>query len=74
MPGEEVKVTATFKEYVPGQITVSNVTLNQDYFGNTWYFTFDINGYAENITAFKVNTTAWTKNTCLLYTSPSPRD
>ncbi len=58
-----MKVTATFKEYVPGQITVSNVTLSQDYFGNTWYFTFDINGYAENITAFKVNSTAWTKNT-----------
>lgn len=63
MPGEAVKVTATFKEYVPGQITVSNVTLSQDYFCNTWYFTFDINGYAENITAFKVNDTAWTKNT-----------
>ena len=63
MPGEEVKVTATFKKYVPGQITVSNVDLDQDYFGNTWYFTFDINGYAEKITAFKVNNTAWTKNT-----------
>lgn len=63
MPGEAVKVTATFKEYVPGQITVSNVTLSQDFFGNTWYFTFDINGYAEKITAFKVNNTAWTKNT-----------
>lgn len=63
MPGEEVKVTATFKEYVPGEITVSNVTLSQDYFGNKWYFTFGINGYAEKITAFKVNTTAWTKNT-----------
>ena len=67
MPGEAVKVTATFKEYVPGQITVSNVALNQDYFGNTWYFTFDIDGYAENITAFKVNTTAWTKNTSTPY-------
>lgn len=63
MPGEAVKVTATFKEYVPGQITVSNVALSQDYFGNTWYFTFDINGYAENITAFKVNDTEWSKNT-----------
>ena len=63
MPGEAVNVTATFKEYVPGQITVSNVTLSQDFFGNTWYFTFDINGYAEKITAFKVNNTAWTKNT-----------
>ena len=63
MPGEAVKVTATFKEYDPGQITVSNVTLSQDFFGNTWYFTFDINGYAEKITAFKVNSTAWTKNT-----------
>ncbi len=67
MPGEAVKVTATFKEYVPGQITVSNVTLSQDYFGNTWYFTFDINGYAENITAFKVNNTDWTKNTSAPY-------
>ena len=67
MPDEEVNVTATFKEYVPGQITVSNVALNQDYFGNTWYFTFDIDGYAENITAFKVNTTAWTKNTSTPY-------
>ena len=56
-------VTATFKEYVPGQITVSNVTLSQDYFGQKWYFTFDIDGYAKNITAFKVNKTAWTKNT-----------
>ena len=63
MPGEAVNVTATFKEYVPGQITVSNVVLSQDYFGQKWYFTFDINGYAENITAFKVNDTAWTKNT-----------
>ena len=63
MPGEAVNVTATFKEYVPGQITVSNVVLSQDYFGQKWYFTFDINGYAENITAFKVNNTAWTKNT-----------
>ena len=63
MPGEAVKVTATFKEYVPGQITVSDVTLSKDYSGNTWYFTFDINGYAEKITAFKVNNTAWTKNT-----------
>ena len=63
MPGEEVKVTATFKEYVPGQITVSNVTLSQDYFGQKWYFTFDINGYAKKITAFKVNTTDWTKDT-----------
>ena len=63
MPDEAVNVTATFKEYVPGQITVSNVTLSQDFFGNTWYFTFDINGYAEKITAFKVNNTAWTKNT-----------
>lgn len=63
MPGEAVKVTATFKEYVPGQITVSNVTLSHDFFGNTWYFTFDINGYAEKITAFKVNDTDWTKNT-----------
>ena len=63
MPDEAVNVTATFKEYVPGQITVSNVALSQDFFGNTWYFTFDINGYAENITAFKVNDTAWTKNT-----------
>ena len=42
-------------------------TLNQDYFGNTWYFTFDIDGYAENITAFKVNTIAWTKNTSTPY-------
>ena len=67
MPGEAVKVTATFKEYVPGQITVSNVTLSQDYFCNTWYFTFDINGYAEKITAFKVNNTAWTKNTSAPY-------
>lgn len=63
MPDEAVNVTATFKEYVPGQITVSNVALSQDFFGNTWYFTFDINGYAEKITAFKVNDTAWTKNT-----------
>ena len=63
MPGEAVTVTATFKEYVPGQITVSNVTLSHDFFGNTWYFTFDIDGYAKNITAFKVNKTAWTKNT-----------
>ena len=63
MPGEAVNVTATFKEYVPGQITVSNVVLSQDYFGQKWYFTFDKNGYAENITAFKVNDTAWTKNT-----------
>ena len=67
MPDEAVNVTATFKEYVPGQITVSNVVLSQDYFGNTWYFTFDIDGYAENITAFKVNTTAWTKNTSTPY-------
>lgn len=63
MPGEEVTVTATFKEYVPGQITVSNVTLSKDYFGNTWYFTFDIDGYAKNITAFKVNSTDWSENT-----------
>lgn len=63
MPGEAVTVTATFKKYVPGQITVSNVTLSHDFFGNTWYFTFDINGYAEKITAFKVNDTDWTKNT-----------
>lgn len=63
MPGETVTVTATFKKYVPGQITVSNVTLSQDYFGDKWYFTFDINGYAEKIIAFKVNDTAWTKNT-----------
>lgn len=63
MPDEAVKVTATFKEYVPGQITVSNVTLSQDYFGDKWYFTFNINGYAENITAFKVNDIAWTENT-----------
>ena len=59
MPGEEVKVTATFKEYVPGQITVSKVTLSQDDFGNTWYFTFGIDGYAEKVTAFKVNKTPW---------------
>ena len=63
MPGEAVQITAAFKEYVPGQITVSNVTLSQDYFGNTWYFTFDIKGYAEKITAFKVNKTEWSKNT-----------
>ena len=63
MPGEAVKVTVTFKKYVPGQITVSNVVLSQDYFGQKWYFTFDKNGYAEKITAFKVNDTAWTKNT-----------
>ncbi len=67
MPGEAVNVTVTFKEYVPGQITVSKVTLSQDYFGNTWYFTFGINGYAENITAFKVNNTTWTKNTSAPY-------
>ena len=63
MPGEAVKVTATFKEYVPGQITVSNVTLSQDAFGQNWYFTFDRDGYVERITAFKVNDTDWTKNT-----------
>ena len=63
MPGEAVKVTATFKEYVPGQITVSNVTLSQDAFGQKWYFTFDRDGYVERITAFKVNDTDWTKNT-----------
>lgn len=63
MPDEAVNVTATFKEYVPGQITVSNVVLSQDYFGQKWYFTFDKNGYAEKITAFKVNDTDWTKNT-----------
>lgn len=63
MPGEAVNVTVTFKEYVSGQITVSNVTLSQDYFGQKWYFTFDINGYAKKITAFKVNTTDWTKDT-----------
>lgn len=63
MPDEAVNVTATFKAYVSGQITVSNVVLSQDYFGQKWYFTFDKNGYAENITAFKVNDTAWTKNT-----------
>lgn len=63
MPGEEVKVTATFKEYVPEQIPVSNVTLSKDYFGNTWYFTFNIDGYAEKITAFKVNSTDWSENT-----------
>ena len=63
MPGEEVKVTATFKEYVPGQITVSNVALSQDTFRQKWYFTFDIKGYAEKITAFKVNKTEWSKNT-----------
>ena len=63
MPGKEVTVTATFKEYVPGQITVSDVTLSKDYSGNTWYFTFDIDGYAKNITAFKVNSTGWSENT-----------
>ena len=63
MPGEAVKVTATFKEYVPGQITVSNVALSQDTFRQKWYFTFDRDGYVERITAFKVNDTDWTKNT-----------
>ena len=63
MPGEAVKATATFKEYVPGQITVSNVTLSQDAFGQKWYFTCDRDGYVERITAFKVNDTDWTKNT-----------
>lgn len=63
MPGEAVNVTATFKEYVPGQITVSNVALSQDYSGQKWYFTFDKNGYAEKITDFKVNKTAWTEDT-----------
>ncbi len=52
MPGEAVKVTATFKEYVPGQITVSNVTLSQDVFGQTWYFTFDRDGYVETYYSF----------------------
>ena len=63
MPGEAVNVTVTFKEYVSGQITVSNVTLSQDTFRQKWYFTFDIKGYAEKITAFKVNSTEWSKNT-----------
>ena len=63
MPDEAVNVTATFKEYVPGQITVSNVTLSQDTFRQKWYFTFDIKGYAEKITAFKVNNAEWSKNT-----------
>ena len=63
MPGEKVTVTATFKKYVPGQITVSNVNLSQDFFGQKWYFTFDIDGYVERITAFKVNDTEWTENT-----------
>lgn len=63
MPDEAVNVTATFKEYVLGQITVSNVTLSQDTFRQKWYFTFDIKGYAEKITAFKVNNAEWSKNT-----------
>ena len=63
MPDEAVNVTATFKEYVPGQITVSNVALSQDTFRQKWYFTFDIKGYAEKITAFIVNNTEWSKNT-----------
>ena len=67
MPGEAVNVTATFKEYVSGQITVSNVALSQDTFRQKWYFTFDIKGYAEKITDFKVNNTAWTKNTSAPY-------
>ena len=62
MPAENVNVTASFKEKeVEGNKTIdlSKVKLGQDFFGNNWEMTFDVDGYVNAVSDVKVNGTSW---------------
>ena len=62
MLAENVNVSAVFKEKeVAGNKTInlSKVKLGQDFFGNNWEMSFDVDDYVNAITDVKVNGTSW---------------
>ena len=63
MPAENVTVLATFKEKATAgnkKIEVSQVSINKDFWGSDWEFTFkNAEDYVSAITDVKVNGTSW---------------
>ena len=63
MPAENVTVSATFKEKATAgnkKIEVSQVSINKDFWGSDWEFTFkNAEDYVSVITEVKVNGTSW---------------
>ena len=60
MPAEDVTVTAVFELIPLNTISVEQLSLSQDSFGNDWYVTVkDDAGYVDAITELSVNDTVW---------------
>ena len=60
MPAEDVTVTAVFELIPMKTISVEQLSLSQDTFGNDWYITIkDADGYVDAITEISVNDAVW---------------